>query len=99
MEDTMTPLQRVRNNQNRSDYMSYLYDLYHRDDAPIPLRNTYTGLAELHAKHLGKREIDRQVELWHDEKHQGQIRAYDAANPVRLDFDPIQTNDETETSD
>ena len=55
MSNEMTPLQRVRNNQNRSDFMSYLYDLYRRDEAPIPLRNTYTGLAETYAKNEGDR--------------------------------------------
>tara|TARA_B100001250_G_scaffold208757_1_gene179177 strand:- start:8105 stop:8365 length:261 start_codon:yes stop_codon:yes gene_type:complete len=73
--------------------MGYLYDLYKRDEAPIPLRNTYTGLADLYIKELGKREVDRQVELWHDEKTQGQIRASNTANPVRLDFDLIQNCD------
>ena len=58
MEETMTPLQRVRNNQNRSDFMAYLYDLYDRSNAPIPKRNTYTGLAELYAKHVGMKEIE-----------------------------------------
>ena len=53
----------------------------------------------MYAKELGRREVDRQVELWHDEKTQGQIRANNTANPVRLDFDPIQPNDETKASD
>ena len=89
----MTPLQRVRNNQNRADFMDYLYHLYKRDEAPEPLRNTFTGLAELYSKELGRREVDRQVELWHDEKTQGQVRASNTANPVRLDFDPVQNCD------
>jgi len=93
MDDTMTPLQRVRNNQNRADFMGYLYDLYRRGEAPIPLRNTYTGLAELYIKDLGRREMDRQVELWHDEKTQGQVRAHNTANPIQLDFDPVQNCD------
>ena len=53
--------------------MSYLYDLYKRNDAPIPKRNTYTGLAETYAKHVGMQEIERQVDLWHDEKTREQI--------------------------
>ena len=86
MSDTMTPLQRVRNNQNRSDFMEYLYEIYHRNEAPFPKKNTYTGLADLYIKELGKRELDRQVKLWHDSKTQGQIRACNEANPVTLDF-------------
>lgn len=87
MEETMTPLQRVRNNQNRSDFMAYIYDLYDRSNAPIPKRNTYTGLAELYAKHVGMKEIERQVELWHDEKTQEQIKAFNRSHPVTLESD------------
>ena len=99
MSNEMTPLQRVKNNQNRSDFMSYLYDLYRRDEAPVPLRSTYTGLAETYAKHVGMKEIERQVELWHDEKTQAQIRSFNTAHPVRLDFDPVQDSSDNKESD
>ncbi|MBG46266.1 MAG: hypothetical protein CMB76_07080 [Euryarchaeota archaeon] len=87
MADSMNPRRRVRNNQNRSDFMSYLYDLYKRDKAPIPKRNTYTGLAETYAKHVGMQEIERQVDLWHDEKTREQIKASNIARPVCLEYD------------
>ncbi len=105
MADSMTPLRRVRNNQNRSDFMGYLYDLYRRDEAPEPKKSTYTGLAELYAKHVGMKEIERQVDLWHDEKTRNQIMAFNRANPVELDFDvaencdlPQEEGNETQTT-
>jgi|ETNmetMinimDraft_21_1059911.scaffolds.fasta_scaffold00121_6 hypothetical protein len=68
----------VQHDRNRAAYMDYLYDLYSRDEAPLGLRSTYTGLAEQHRKvlgqavmdekilALGKEVMDEEVATWHE---------------------------------
>ncbi len=45
------------------------------------------GSEEPNAKHVGMKEIERQVELWHDEKTQEQIKAFNRSHPVTLESD------------
>ena len=55
----------VRENQNRADYMNFLYDHFDRDHAPIGLRHTFTGLAKLRAEELGRPLLEDEVKVWH----------------------------------
>tara|TARA_B100001769_G_scaffold201467_1_gene161280 strand:- start:450 stop:677 length:228 start_codon:yes stop_codon:yes gene_type:complete len=54
----------VRENQNRVDYMNFLYDHFDRDHAPIGLRHTFTGLAKLRAEELGRPLVEDEVKVW-----------------------------------
>ena len=54
----------VRENQNRADYMNFLYAHFDRDHAPIGLRHTFTGLAKLRAEELGRPLLEDEVKVW-----------------------------------
>ena len=54
----------VRENQNRADYMNFLYDHFDRVHAPIGLRHTFTGLAKLRAEELGRPLVEDEVKVW-----------------------------------
>lgn len=59
----------VQENQNRADYMNFLYDHFDRDHAPIGLRHTFTGLAKLRAEELGRPLVEDEVKVWHKLDH------------------------------
>ena len=52
--------------QNRADYMDYLYKLYKRDEAEPGLLGTYTGLYQQHCEEIGKEAVDEQIECFHE---------------------------------
>ncbi len=68
--------------QNRADFMEYLFHLHERADKKVPLglRHTFTGLAEQHKQYL----IDTRVSNWHLKSHEYQ--AIDAANPPKNEY-------------
>ena len=51
--------------QNKADYMQYLYNLYKRDEAEPGLRGTFTGLYQQHCEEISKEAVDNQVKHWH----------------------------------
>ena len=51
--------------QNRADYMDYLYKLY-KDEAEPGLLGTYTGLYQQHCEEIGKETVDQQIEYFHE---------------------------------
>ena len=59
----------VQENQNRVDYMNFLYDRFDRDHAPIGLRHTFTGLSKLRAEELGRPFVEDEVKVWHKLDH------------------------------
>lgn len=59
----------VRENQNRVDYMNFLYDHFDRDNAPVGPRHTFTGLAKLRAEELGRPLVEDEVRVWHKLDH------------------------------
>ena len=52
--------------QNRADYMDYLYKLYKRDEAEPGLLGTYTGLYQQHCEEIGKEAVDEQTACFHE---------------------------------
>ncbi|HCA35931.1 MAG TPA: hypothetical protein DEP13_04735 [Gammaproteobacteria bacterium] len=52
--------------QNRADYMDYLYKLYKRDEAEPGLLSTYTGLYQQHCEKIGKETVDQQIQYFHE---------------------------------
>ena len=74
---------KCQTDQNRADYMEYLFNLYERDSDKVPLglRNTFTGLAEQHRLHLGKIVMDAQVEDWHVSAKK--YKSLDATHPPK----------------
>jgi hypothetical protein len=55
----------VQLQRNRAAHIQYLYDLYNRDEAPIGLRSTYTGLYNAHCLLIGKEAADAECRDWH----------------------------------
>lgn len=53
--------------QNRADYMEYLYMAHGRGSAELGRHGTYTGLYELHCEQIGKETVDQQIANWHVE--------------------------------
>ena len=53
--------------QNRSDYMAYLYQLTDRANAEPGLVGTFTGLYLEHCERIGKETVERQVRNWHQQ--------------------------------
>ena len=51
--------------QNKADYMDYLYKLYKRDEAAPGLLGTFTGLYQRHCEEIGKETVDQQIKDWH----------------------------------
>ena len=51
--------------QNKADYMEYLYMVHGRGSAELGLLGTYTGLYDLHCEQIGKETVDQQVSNWH----------------------------------
>ena len=72
------PIEEVQQQQNRTLYMDFLYEFHKREEAPSGLKGTYTGLAEEHARWIGKRlredeelrigqeMMRKEVEGWHE---------------------------------
>ncbi|HAX06413.1 MAG TPA: hypothetical protein DCX77_12115 [Acidimicrobiaceae bacterium] len=51
--------------QNRADYMEYLYRIHRRKHAVPGLVGTFTGLYEAHCMSIGKDTAEAQVARWH----------------------------------
>ena len=72
------PIEEVQQQNNRTLYMDFLYEFHKREEAPSGLTGTYTGLAEEHARWIGKRlredeelrigqeMMRKEVEGWHE---------------------------------
>ena len=56
--------------QNKADYMQYLYNLYKRDEAEPGLRGTFTGLYQQHCEEISKEAVDNQIKHWHQAAEQ-----------------------------
>ena len=50
--------------QNRADYMDFLYKIYQRDQAEPGLLGTFTGLYQQHCEEIGKETVDQQVKYF-----------------------------------
>ncbi len=51
--------------QNRADYIQFLYELYKRKDAEPGLVGTFTGLYQHHCKQISERAVQLQLRDWH----------------------------------
>lgn len=56
---------KCQQDQNRAEYMEFLYELYKRDEAEPGLRGTYTGLYEQHCWAISKGAAELQRREWH----------------------------------
>ena len=52
--------------QNKADYMDFLYKIYQRDQAKPGLLGTFTGLYQQHCEAIGKEAVDNQIVNWHE---------------------------------
>ena len=59
----------VQLQRNRAAHIEYLYGLYNRDNAPLVLRSTYTGLYKAHCLLIGEEAAETEVREWHLEWH------------------------------
>jgi hypothetical protein len=57
----------VQQDQNRADYMEYLYGLYGRGNPDVENRYTYTGLFQHHVELVGADIVQAQVEWFHED--------------------------------
>lgn len=55
----------VQQDQNRADYLEYLYELYDRGNRETPHCFTYTGLYQMHIERVGADVVALQQE-WFD---------------------------------
>jgi len=55
----------VQQDQNRADYMEYLYELYDRGNPETKGCFTYTGLYQQHVEKVGADAAALQVDLFH----------------------------------
>lgn len=55
----------VQQDQNRADYMEYLYELYDRGNPATEGCFTYTGLYQMHAEKVGADVAELQTEMFH----------------------------------
>lgn len=60
-----SPAERVQQDQNRADFMEFLYVSSGRSDPSHPQANTYTGLFEASALKLGAALLQDLREEWH----------------------------------
>jgi len=56
---------RCQLDQNRAEYMEYLYMVHGRGSAEPGLLGTYTGLYDLHCEQIGRETVEKQVANWH----------------------------------
>ena len=56
--------------QNKADYMQYLYNLYKRNEAEPGLHGTFTGLYQQHCEEISKEAVDNQIKHWHQAAEQ-----------------------------
>ncbi|MBG79116.1 MAG: hypothetical protein CMJ39_00215 [Phycisphaerae bacterium] len=55
--------------QNRADYMEFLYELYDRKNAEPGLVGTFTGLYQHHCEQISERAVQLQQRDWHHSGH------------------------------
>lgn len=77
----MKTAQAVQFDQNRADYMEYLYELYDRGNPAVENCFTYTGLFQAHVSLVGAELAEAQVEKFHEEEEL--IRASNAELPAK----------------
>lgn len=62
----LTAAERVQQDQNRADFMEFLYLADGRDDSEHPYAHTYTGLFEAYCYGLGRAMLAGLIETWHE---------------------------------
>lgn len=58
--------ERVQRDQNRADFLEFLYFADERDDPRHPYANTYTGLYEAYCFLVGESVLATFVHGWHE---------------------------------
>jgi hypothetical protein len=58
-------LRRIREDQNRADFMEFLYELDERGNPDHPYRHSYTGLYQDYAFRLGMSTLGEIAKQWH----------------------------------
>lgn len=61
----LTAAERVQQDQNRADFMEFLYQADGRDDPEHPFAKTYTGLFQSYAYEIGRLTLVDLAESWH----------------------------------
>lgn len=64
----MKTAQPVQQDQNRADYLEYLYELYDRSNPAVENCFTYTGLFQQHVELVGADVAEAQVSWFHDKE-------------------------------
>lgn len=57
----------AQSDQNRADFLEWLYFLDGRDDVSHPRHHTYTGLYEATVEAVGRRVLEHLQEAWHEQ--------------------------------
>ena len=61
----MKTAEAVQQDQNRADYLEYLYELYDRGNPATEGCFTYTGLYQMHVEKVGADVAALQMEMFH----------------------------------
>lgn len=62
----LTAAERVQQDQNRADFMEFLYLADERNNPEHPYAHTYTGLFEAYCYGLGRAMLTDLIETWHE---------------------------------
>ena len=62
----LTAAERVQRDQNRADFMEFLYLADERDSPEHPYANTYTGLFQSYCYGLGEAMLRNISDNWHE---------------------------------
>lgn len=62
----LTAAERVQRDQNRADFMEFLYLADERDNPEHPYANTYTGLFQSYCYGLGEAMLRNISDNWHE---------------------------------
>jgi hypothetical protein len=66
-----TAAERVRHDQNRADFLEFLYFADERDNPEHPHANTYTGLFQNYCYMVGEAVLASLVAGWHETEIKG----------------------------
>mgnify|MGYP000662148547 CR=1 FL=1 len=70
-----TAAERVRRDQNRIDFLEFLYYADERDNPEHPYANTYTGLFQEYCFLVGEAVLATMIEGWHETEVKGIAKA------------------------
>ena len=70
-EHRATAAERVRHDQNRVDFLEFLYYADERDNPEHPCANTYTGLFQDYCYMVGEAVLASLVVGWHETEIKG----------------------------